>query len=143
MRRLILFALLTLSVAGCRSEQVGIPTWLRKLPDSDGKNYYYRVTMAEAATYEQAYSKAFAMAILESSWKLGVAVGKTDDIAAIEGRLKENLDLKSSNLNLPLNKVCEYSEPLHTSTKIRLYILWQVARYGNIDPEFDDFNNCL
>lgn len=137
---ILLFLLFTMGV--CRAQSVGTPYWINSIPSADGENYYYRVTSAEAENYEKAYTKAFAMAILESSWKLGVAVNKNDDIATIEGNLTDNLKLRSVNMNLPINKVCEYSEQLLTSNGVRIYILWQVARYGNSDPEFDDFNKC-
>lgn len=142
MRGVICFLLFLFSIMVCRAEQVGMPCWVYTLPKSAGKKYYYRVTSAEAGTYAQAYSRAFAMAILESSWKLGVAVNKGDDIEVIEGDIARNLDIKSVNVKLPLNKACEYVERVATSNKIRIYILWQVGRYGNVDPEFEDFTDC-
>ena len=60
------------------------PTWLQVIPQSGNNTYYYRVTHAEGATYEKAYAKAFAMAIMESSWKLGVAVDKKNDMETLE-----------------------------------------------------------
>ena len=98
--------------------------------------------MAEAKTYKEAYAEAFAMAILESSWRLGVAVSKTDDLSAIKDDVMENIEVKPRNMNLPMNKVCEYEEIVPSGTKVRLYILWQVAKYGNKDPKFEEFNDC-
>lgn len=117
------------------------PQWILQKP-TEAENYYYRVTMAEAKTYKDAYAEAFAMAILESSWRLGVAVSKTDDLSAIKDNVLENIDVKSRNMILPMNKVCEYEEIVPSSSKIRLYILWQVAKYGNKDPEFEEFYDC-
>ena len=117
------------------------PQWISQKP-SDEENYYYRVTMAEAKTYKDAYAEAFAMAILESSWRLGVTVSKIDDLNTIKNVILENIDLKTTNMNLPMNKVCEYEEKTIGNSNIRLFILWQVAKYGNIDPDFKDFNDC-
>lgn len=117
------------------------PHWILQKP-AEAENYYYRVTVAEAKTYKDAYAEAFAMAILESSWRLGVAVSKTDDLSAIKDNVLENIDVKPRNMILPMNKVCEYEEIVPSSSKIRLYILWQVAKYGNKDPEFEEFYDC-
>ena len=51
------------------------PYWIQNRPQTDSKcMYYYRVTQGEGANYDKAYANAFAKAILESSWKLGVEV---------------------------------------------------------------------
>ncbi len=118
------------------------PYWVTKLPKAETENYYYRVTTAEGKDYNEAYTKAFSFAILESQWKLGVKVKKAEDVNQIEKGLTESINVQSQNMNLPLNKVCEYIEPIHTSKGVRLYVLWQVARYGNVDPKFKDFTEC-
>lgn len=120
---------------------LGLPSWLKHLPQAGNSTYYYRVTKAEGKDYEQAYVKAFSMAILESQWKLGVKVSKTDDAQTIEQSLQQELTLRSSNMNLPMNKVCEY-EQASPSGGIILYCLWQVASYGNVKAEFENFLDC-
>ena len=122
---------------------IGEPSWVKHLPQSNNDTYYYRVTKAEGKTYEEAYTKAFSMAILESQWKIGVKVNKSDNLQTIEETLTSDLNLRSSNMNLPLNKVCEYEKASSTiSNGIVLYILWQVARYGNVKVEFEDYLDC-
>lgn len=120
---------------------LGMPKWVKHLPVAGNSTYYYRVTKAEGSNYEQAYVKAFSMAILESQWKLGVKVTKTDDAQTIEQALKQELTLKSSNMNLPMNKVCEY-EQASPEGGIILYCLWQVATYGNVKAEFENYLDC-
>lgn len=124
------------------AQAIATPYWITKPPLSKSDDYYYRVTSAEGKTYNDAYVKAFSMAILESQWKLGVKVQKVNNIDTIEQDITKSINVESVNMKLPLNKVCEYVEPLYTSNGIRIYILWQVARYGNVDPKFDDFNDC-
>ncbi len=123
---------------------IGEPSWIKNLPRSGNDTYYYRVTKAEAQTYEEAYAKAFSMAILESQWRLGVKVSKSsEDVQTIEQTITSELNLRSSNMNLSLNKVCEYETASpNISNGVVLYVLWQVARYGNIKVEFDDFLEC-
>lgn len=124
------------------AQSIVTPYWVTKPPLSQSDNYYYRVTSAEARTYNEAYAKAFSMAILESQWKLGVKVQKVDNADSLEEDITKTINVESVNMKLPLNKVCEYSEPLYTSNGIRLFVLWQVARYGNVEPKFEDFNKC-
>ena len=137
-RSLICCILFLTSISGWA---LGIPSWVKRLPPSSNETYYYRVTKAEGKTYEEAYTKAFSMAILESQWKLGVKVSKQDDAKTIEESLKQDLTLKSSTMNLPMNKVCEY-EQASPNGGIILYCLWQVASYGNVKAEFENYLDC-
>lgn len=119
------------------------PYWILNRPQTEnGCMYYYRVTQGEGATYDKAYANAFAKAILESSWKLGVGVSTTDDLQTIEKGIYENISVGESNMVLPLNKVCEYTESLSGKMGLRIFILWQVAKYGNRMPNFDEFTKC-
>lgn len=120
---------------------LGLPSWIKHLPSAGNDTYYYRVTKAEGKTYEDAYTKAFSMAILESQWKLGVRVTKNTDAQTIEETLKQELMLKNNGMNLPMNKVCEY-EQASPNGGIILYCLWQVAAYGNVKAEFENFLDC-
>ena len=120
---------------------LGMPSWVKQIPRAGNATYYYRVTKAEGLNYEQAYTKAFSMAILESQWKLGVKLTKTDDIQSIEQTVSSDLNLMSSNMVLPINKVCEY-EQAGPNGGIILYCLWQVASYGNVKAEFENYLDC-
>ena len=122
---------------------LGEPSWVKHVPKPNNDTYYYRVTKAEGQTYEEAYTKAFSMAILESQWKLGVKVNNSDNLQTIEETLTSDLNLRNSGMNLPINKVCEYEKASpNISNGVVLYILWQVARYGNVEVEFEEYLNC-
>lgn len=125
-------------------QSYGKPYWIDNLPQLNPNNdtYYYRVTVAEERTYDRAYSKAFARAILESSWKLGVAVDTKDDVKTLESNITDNVNVKTQSMNLPMNKVCEYIEEVSGSSNLRVYMLWQVAKYGNVRPNFEEFTKC-
>ena len=82
------------------------------------------------------------MAILESSWKLGVVVDTKDDVQTLEQGILDNIEVQQTQMVLPLNKMCEHEEALASINKVRLYILWQVAADGNHNPQFESFNNC-
>lgn len=118
------------------------PYWVTNLPKPENETYYFRVTHADDMTYEKAYVRAFSMAILESSWKMGLPVDAKDDIATIEQGVENNLSIRSHQSNIAINKVCEWQTKSVTSNKVKLYVLWQVAASGNIEPKFDDFSKC-
>lgn len=98
--------------------------------------------MGEGANYDKAYANAVAKAILESSWKLGLPVNTEDDLKVIENGVLDNITINKSEMNLSMNKVCEYSERMKEKKGTRIYILWQVATSGNVRPLFDEFSNC-
>ncbi|MBO4738431.1 MAG: hypothetical protein J5606_02590 [Bacteroidales bacterium] len=121
----------------------GRPYWIANLPATkENSKYYYRVTQGDGTDYDKAYAKAFARAIMESSWKLGLEVNTNDDLQTIEHGIAENVKVAPSHMNLPMNKVCEYTENLFDTRGVRVFVLWQVAKYGNRDPQFDDFTKC-
>ena len=142
MKRIVLTLVSVAFCAAVAAQNGGRPSWLTQMPEAGNDSFYYRVTMAEARTYEKAYAKAFAMAILESSWKLGVAVDTKADVQTLEQGILDNIEVQQTQMVLPLNKVCEYEEALASINKVRLYILWQVAADGSRKPQFEPFNNC-
>lgn len=142
MKRICFTIVLLFVCAAAAAQTGGRPSWLTKLPEPGNDSYYYRVTMAEARTYEKAYAKAFAMAILESSWKLGVVVDTKADVQTLEQGILDNISVQQSQMVLPLNKVCEHTEQLNSSMNIRLYVLWQVASSGSTKPQFEPINSC-
>lgn len=119
------------------------PQWINNRPQTSSEQmYYYRVTLGEGQNYDKAYANAFAKAILESSWKLGVEVNTQNDLQTIESNIMSNISVEKSTMILPLNKVCEYVEPQSGRMGLRVYILWQVAKYGNVRPNFEEFTDC-
>lgn len=118
------------------------PSWIKHIPQPKKSNFYYRVTVAEGSDYTKAYARAFAMALLESSWKHGVSVGKKNDLEALESDIYANINVMPKDVKIPLNKVCEYTESISgTMTGIRIYILWQVGNTSN-DSQFEIFTDC-
>lgn len=141
MKKMLLTLLLLMGVYGSNA-QGNMPYWVNNLPKPGNETYYFRMTHAEELTYEKAYVKAFSMAILESSWKMGLPVDAKNDIATIEQGVDNNLSIRSHQSNIALNKVCEYQFRSESTNKVVLYVLWQVAAAGNIEPNFEEFNKC-
>ena len=117
-----------------------MPDWVKHRPKASNSTFYYRVTIGEGSTYTLAYSNAFAKAILESSWKIGVQVTTSDDLETIKNDIYENISIGQVESNIPINKVCEYLEQ-QSSTKYRLYCLWQVGKPAQV-VQFDEFYDC-
>ena len=142
MRIIFLSVLSVLVGIFCAEAQNSVPSWVNTLPQPANETCYFRVTHAEEMTYEKAYVRAFSMAILESSWKMGLPVDAKNDMAAIEKGVEDNISVRSHQSNIALNKVCEWQTQSVTSNKVILYVLWQVAAAGNIEPRFEEFNKC-
>ena len=142
MKQLFLSLLLATLGLSCVTAQDNPPYWVNNLPKPENETYYFRVTHAEEQTYEKAYVRAFSMAILESSWKMGLPVDARNDLAAIEQGVEDNISIRSHQSNLAINKVCEWQTQNVSTGRIVLYVLWQVAASGNVEPRFEEFNKC-
>ena len=147
MKRIIIpFLLLCLPVVAFAQVDREMPQWVTQLPAANPqKHFYYRVTMGEGVTYDKAYANAFAKAIMEAKWKIGVRVSMNDDIAALEGQVTDAINVQDQNMTIPINKVCDWWKeyrPAASTKQIRLYVLWQIADDGRFEPRFEDFTNC-
>ena len=117
------------------------PLWISLTPAPGNSTYDYKATIGEGQTYDEAYTKALARAILETSWKIsGVTVKVNDDLGHIENDITQSLETISKEVRLHINKVCEYSERPAGSMQIRVYILWQVPADVYISPKFEPCN---
>lgn len=117
------------------------PLWVSQTPISTNASYDYKVTIGEAKTYDEAYTKALARAILETSWKIsGVTVKVNDDLSHIENDITKSLETISKEIRLHINKACEYTDSPAGSMRVRVYILWQVPVDVYTSPKFDQYH---
>ena len=123
MKRLYLALLLALAGALPVFAQNNMPYWVNSVPKPENETYYFRVTHAEEESYEKAYVRAFSMAILESSWKMGLPVDAKNDLSTIEKGVEGNLSIRGHQSNIALNKVCEFQTKSITSNNVVLYVL--------------------
>ncbi len=146
MKRILLSLLFYLPVVAFAQIGREMPQWVMQLPSANPqKHFYYRVTMGEGATYDKAYANAFAKAIMEAKWKLGVKVNVSDDVTALEGQVTDAINIQEQNMTIPINKVCDWWEefrPVASAKQVRIYVLWQIADDGRFEPRFEDFTNC-
>ncbi len=122
----------------------GRPQWINNVPEANSKNhFYYRVTLGEGQSLDRAYANAFAKAIIEAKWRLGVRVKVSDDVNALEQEITKSINVDEQTMLIPINKVCEYWEEYYSPKKIyRMYVLWQIADDGRFDPIFEEFTKC-
>lgn len=133
--------LVLLACALCMGAYASKPFWVNQTPISKNATYSYKVTTGEAKTYDEAYTKALARAILETSWRIsGVTVKVNDDLGNIENDITRSLETISKEVRIHINKACEYSDHPSGSMHVRVYILWQVPVDSYTTPIFDQYN---
>lgn len=136
--KIILISLLWMTCALSVYGQGNMPSWVQS-PPAKTSNYYYRVSQGTGLTEEAATKKAFAMAILESAFAIGIPV----DIQKMEQLEGDSLLVEASRyVKIPINKVCQYTRELTTRRGYRVYILCQVANNVHENPKFKSFN-CI
>ncbi|MDR1416005.1 MAG: hypothetical protein LBJ57_01140 [Prevotellaceae bacterium] len=138
--RLFLAAgLLCLLLPAARGYAQSNPQWLIFLPPQ-AETYYYRVAQATALTEEAALKKAFAAAIFESAFAIGIAV----DLSKLEKMSEDSASIALSKfVNIPVNVVCRHVEALTTSRGYRAHVLCQVASNVRVKPAYKTFNCFL
>jgi len=117
------------------------PDWIRKPPKAKNNTYSYVVAKSNICYSE---GDARRQAIANIFYNTGMRLGMPVDIAEINRAVQRNssFEVLSSTFNIPINKVCEYSERLNSGNYI-VYVLCQVAEKGNIEVRFThEFRDC-
>jgi len=134
-----ILGILLLSLMGMVAEAQTVPAWVYS-PPSRSETYYYRVSQGIGQTEEEAEARAFATAIMESAFAIGVPV----DIKQLERMDRDSMLVTASRyVKIPINKVCSYTETLITRRGYRVYVLCQVANDARVVPLFKSFNCIL
>lgn len=115
------------------------PDWITKLPKAKNNTYRYMMESAIGSTENEARTQAIARIFQSTGNRLGQPV----DAAEINRAVQQGTDYSviSRTFNIPINKVCEYTERLKDGN-YRVYVLCQVAEAGNIEVVWQTFNNC-
>lgn len=129
----VVFALFALSVAAQK-----LPDWIINKPTPTNSTYLYVVESATGQTEMQARNRAIAEVFRSTAMRIGQPI----DSEEINRALQRGTEyyVISSQYNVPINKVCEYTD--NKISPCRVYVLCQVAKAGNIRVEFDDFSAC-
>lgn len=136
----IIFCLILITVAGgVIAQEPERPAWTNKPPKAGNSTYVYVVQHAGGKTPAEARNNALAEVYRQAIMRIGVAVDWTEISNSLQN---ETVDWGaiSAKYKLPVNKICEYIE---TSTNgYVMFVLCQVARSGNVYPEFEEFRGC-
>lgn len=116
-----------------------LPAWVTKLPKAGNGTYMYVAESAVGNTETEARNQAIALVFQTTANRLGQPVSSTAIYDAVQKGT--NLQVISQEFSIPINKVCEYKE-VFKNGKVRIYVLCQVAKAGNITPVWDEFRGC-
>ncbi len=114
------------------------PGWIYNKPTPTNSSYLYVVESATGRTEDEARNKATAEVFRTTAMRIGQPFNSGEINAALQSG--KGYNVIASQYNIPINKVCEYSE--NQSNEYKVYILCQVAAAGNIMVQWSDFNQC-
>jgi hypothetical protein len=134
-KQILVLFLVVLSISGMAQK---LPDWIINKPTPTNSTYLYVVESATGQTEMQARNRAIAEVFRSTAMRIGQPI----DSEEINRALQRGTEyyVISSQYNVPINKVCEYTD--NKTSPCRVYVLCQVAKAGNIHVEFDDFNAC-
>ncbi len=135
-----LFIIISLLIACCGyTQQAPAPQWISKPPKAGNDTYLYVRERGEGYSRQDALNRA----LTEVFRTTALRVGQPFDGQKVNESLQHGtpLEVISRQYNIPINKVCEYSKTLPNG-QVQLYVLCQVAKYGNIVPQWDEYSQC-
>ena len=137
MKKKVLFTVILIQFALSGMAQK-LPDWIINKPIPTNDTYLYVVESATGQSELQARNRAIAEVFRSTAMR----IGQPFDSEEINRALQSGTEyyVISSQYNIPINKVCEYTD--NKTSPCRVYVLCQVAKAGNIRVEFDDFNAC-
>lgn len=136
MKKLLFLLLLAISqVAICAQE---VPQWVQKKPKPANDTYLYVVERGVGATEMEARNRAMGLVYRSTIERLALPINLASINEAINNG--SNYGDSSEAINVPVNKVCEFIQ--QEANQYAVYVLCQVAQYGNIPVSFTDYTHC-
>lgn len=137
MKNRIIFTVV-LILMGLASFAQDKPGWIYNKPTPENNTYLYVVESAIGGTESEAKNNAIAEVFRTTAMR----IGQPFDSGEINNALQSGKDYQviASQYNIPINKVCEYSE--RQSNGYKVYILCQVAAAGNKWVQWSDYSGC-
>ena len=115
-----------------------MPQWVLQKPRPANSTYLYVVERGVGATEMEARNRAMGLVNRSTIERLALAI----DLASINSAIANgsNYGETSEAMNVPVNKVCEYMQ--REGSQYVVYVLCQVAQYGNVPALFTPFTQC-
>lgn len=114
------------------------PEWTQKTPTPGNNTYEYKVEKGIGKTELEARNLAMGRIFQNVAFYLGAKASSRDINAAVQQGA--TFDVIAEYYDIPINKVCEFTE--RTTDGYIVYLLCQVAKAGNKEPQFDHFEDC-
>lgn len=143
---LFLLCLFSVSLYAQKSERrlERFPDWVFEKPIPENGTYIFVVEHGDADTEIEARNQAMGLVYRNTIQRLGLSIDMNDINNAI--RNGDEYGSQFEKLNVPVHKVCEYvsrkTESNNRDYKYRVYVLCQVAKAGNIYPNFVAYTDC-
>lgn len=138
MKKTLTILALVLLAIGFASAQ-DRPAWTVKTPSPKNNTYIYVCENAIAGIERDARNQAIARVFQSTAMRLGTPFDAEKVFEAVQNGA--DVLVISRQYNLPIYKVCEYTERVGNNYKV--YVLCQVAAAGNVTPQFDyAFSGC-
>lgn len=135
-----LLVIVSMSVMGQPRKPEYRPDWVYNTPNPGNATYLYVVEHGEGATKREALNQAIARVFQSTANRIGQFVSTDEINRAVQAGT--NYDVIGRNMKVPVNKVCEFSKQDQTDYSWTVYVLCQVAKAGNITPEFEKCDVC-
>ena len=136
MKKLLFLLLLAMSqMVICAQEA---PQWVQKKPKPANDTYLYVVERGVGATEMEARNRAMGLVYRSTIERLALPINLASINEAINNG--SNYGDNAEVMNIPVNKVCEYIQ--QEATQYAVYVLCQVAQYGNREAQFTAFIQC-
>ena len=143
MRKILFFTLLALVSTSAMAQQPPKPQfrpdWVYNTPHPGNSTYLYVVEHGEGATKREALNQAIARVFQSTANRIGQFVSTDEINRAVQAGTDYNVI--GRNMKVPVHKVCEF--PIQNKDySWTVYVLCQVAKAGNITPEFEECDLC-
>ena len=136
MKKLLFLLLLAMSQMLMFAQEV--PQWITKKPRPANDTYLYVVERGVGATEMEARNRAMGLVYRSTIERLALPINLASINEAINNG--SNYGDNAEVMNIPVNKVCEYIQ--QEATQYAVYVLCQVAQYGNREARFTAFTQC-
>ena len=138
---LLLMSVLTLSISAQMTRKPTFrPDWTFKAPAPENSTYIYVVEHGEGNTKREALNQAIGRVFQSTANRIGQFVSTDEINRAVQAGT--DYEVISRKMKVPVNKVCEFAIQNPEDYSWTMYILCQVAKAGNITPEFETSDEC-
>ncbi len=116
------------------------PDWVFQAPRPTNGTYLYVVEHGEGFTKREALNQALGRVFQSTANRIGTAISTDEVNRAVQSGT--DYEVIARNMKVPINKVCEFPVQDSVTNMWTMYILCQVAKAGNIVPEFEATDEC-